>query len=152
MDLLLLQEMSEIVWGDGEIPLDIEARWCNQGYIRRCKLYIHSVIGFSFSETEPTALVQKNGGPCGVIAPVQVGNSIHSAKLAPRRSCSFPVTTCNASTFSSLMLENLAIFRKIASSSDFLTDFQWNPYHDRRFSCDMYYFQTIQIRDGGQPR
>lgn len=28
-------------------------------------------IGFEFSEVEPTALVQFQGGPCGVIAPVQ---------------------------------------------------------------------------------
>lgn len=28
-------------------------------------------VGFEFSEVEPSALVQKQGGPCAVIAPVQ---------------------------------------------------------------------------------
>lgn len=28
-------------------------------------------IGFEFSDAEPSALVQKQGGPCAVIAPVQ---------------------------------------------------------------------------------
>lgn len=30
-----------------------------------------SVAGFDFSEVEPSALVQYQGGPCAVIAPVQ---------------------------------------------------------------------------------
>lgn len=30
-----------------------------------------SVTGFEFSQDEPSALIQKEGGPCGVIAPVQ---------------------------------------------------------------------------------
>lgn len=29
------------------------------------------LLGFEFSEVEPSALVQKQGGPCAVIAPVQ---------------------------------------------------------------------------------
>lgn len=29
------------------------------------------LVGFEFSEVEPSALVQKQGGPCAVIAPVQ---------------------------------------------------------------------------------
>lgn len=29
------------------------------------------LIGFEFSESEPSALVQRQGGPCAVIAPVQ---------------------------------------------------------------------------------
>lgn len=29
------------------------------------------ILGFTFSEAEPSALVQLQGGPCGVIAPVQ---------------------------------------------------------------------------------
>lgn len=28
-------------------------------------------VGFEFSDVEPSALVQKQGGPCGIIAPVQ---------------------------------------------------------------------------------
>lgn len=28
-------------------------------------------LGFEFSEAEPSALVQRQGGPCAVIAPVQ---------------------------------------------------------------------------------
>lgn len=28
-------------------------------------------LGFVFSEDEPTALIQLEGGPCGAIAPVQ---------------------------------------------------------------------------------
>lgn len=30
-----------------------------------------SILGFEFSNEEPSALVQKQGGPCAVIAPVQ---------------------------------------------------------------------------------
>lgn len=29
------------------------------------------ITGFEFSDAEPSALLQKQGGPCGVIAPVQ---------------------------------------------------------------------------------
>lgn len=29
------------------------------------------IVGFEFSEAEPSALVQRQGGPCAVIAPVQ---------------------------------------------------------------------------------
>lgn len=51
----LLKLLKELVWG----PLmkeDVFQRWCQ---------------GFVFSENEPTALVQYDGGPCAVIAPVQ---------------------------------------------------------------------------------
>ena len=34
-----------------------------------------TLVGFFFSEDEPTALVQNNGGPCSVIASVQVEKS-----------------------------------------------------------------------------
>lgn len=34
-------------------------------------LNLFSLIGFEFSPDEPSALIQKEGGPCGVIAPVQ---------------------------------------------------------------------------------
>lgn len=41
----------------------------------KCKCQInlfHSILtGFEFSEFEPSALVQRQGGPCAVIAPVQ---------------------------------------------------------------------------------
>lgn len=30
-----------------------------------------TIVGFEFSEAEPSALVQRQGGPCAVIAPVQ---------------------------------------------------------------------------------
>lgn len=34
--------------------------------------FFHSILtGFEFSEFEPSALVQRQGGPCAVIAPVQ---------------------------------------------------------------------------------
>lgn len=29
------------------------------------------IAGFEFSPSEPTALIQRQGGPCAVIAPVQ---------------------------------------------------------------------------------
>ena len=32
---------------------------------------VFRLVGFVFSEDEPTALVQQEGGPCAVIAPVQ---------------------------------------------------------------------------------
>ena len=36
-----------------------------------CNTGICWVSGFTFSADEPTALIQKEGGPCAVIAPVQ---------------------------------------------------------------------------------
>lgn len=33
--------------------------------------FLYFNIGFEFSDVEPSALVQKQGGPCAVIAPVQ---------------------------------------------------------------------------------
>lgn len=50
-----LNEFREIVWGSN-IRLDVFQRWSQ---------------GFEFSEFEPSALVQRQGGPCAVIAPVQ---------------------------------------------------------------------------------
>ncbi|CAD7000780.1 unnamed protein product [Ceratitis capitata] len=50
-----LQEIRKLLWGP-TIRVDVFRRWSQ---------------GFEFSDTEPSALVQKEGGPCAVIAPVQ---------------------------------------------------------------------------------
>ncbi|XP_055305233.1 ubiquitin carboxyl-terminal hydrolase MINDY-3 homolog isoform X2 [Sitodiplosis mosellana] len=50
-----LNEFREIVWGPN-IRIDVFQRWSQ---------------GFEFSDSEPSALVQRQGGPCAVIAPVQ---------------------------------------------------------------------------------
>uniref|UniRef100_A0A1A9X4J8 Ubiquitin carboxyl-terminal hydrolase MINDY n=1 Tax=Glossina brevipalpis TaxID=37001 RepID=A0A1A9X4J8_9MUSC len=50
-----LQEIRSLLWGP-TIRLDVFRRWSQ---------------GFEFSDVEPSALVQKQGGPCAVIAPVQ---------------------------------------------------------------------------------
>ncbi|KAM7348603.1 ubiquitin carboxyl-terminal hydrolase MINDY-3 homolog [Cochliomyia hominivorax] len=50
-----LQEIRNLLWGP-VIRLDVFRRWSQ---------------GFEFSDEEPSALVQKQGGPCAVIAPVQ---------------------------------------------------------------------------------
>ncbi|XP_018782861.1 PREDICTED: ubiquitin carboxyl-terminal hydrolase FAM188A homolog isoform X1 [Bactrocera latifrons] len=50
-----LQEIRKLLWGPN-IRVDVFRRWSQ---------------GFEFSDTEPSALVQKEGGPCAVIAPVQ---------------------------------------------------------------------------------
>lgn len=50
-----LQEIRNLLWGP-TIRLDVFRRWSQ---------------GFEFSDEEPSALVQKQGGPCAVIAPVQ---------------------------------------------------------------------------------
>ncbi|XP_037810066.1 ubiquitin carboxyl-terminal hydrolase MINDY-3 homolog [Lucilia sericata] len=50
-----LQEIRNLLWGPA-IRLDVFRRWSQ---------------GFEFSAEEPSALVQKQGGPCAVIAPVQ---------------------------------------------------------------------------------
>lgn len=34
-------------------------------------MQLFSSIGFTFSDDEPTALLQQDGGPCAVIVPVQ---------------------------------------------------------------------------------
>lgn len=44
--------------------------WC-KCWINWILLLRFSPIGFEFSESEPSALVQRQGGPCAVIAPVQ---------------------------------------------------------------------------------
>lgn len=49
------KEFSTLLWGS-RIKHDVFRRWLQ---------------GFSFSESEPSALVQRDGGPCCVIAPVQ---------------------------------------------------------------------------------
>ncbi|XP_076034182.1 ubiquitin carboxyl-terminal hydrolase MINDY-3 [Oratosquilla oratoria] len=51
----MLQEVINVVWGT-QIKPEIFARWSQ---------------GFVFSSEERTALIQMNGGPCAVIAPVQ---------------------------------------------------------------------------------
>uniref|UniRef100_A0A1I8P9S4 Ubiquitin carboxyl-terminal hydrolase MINDY n=1 Tax=Stomoxys calcitrans TaxID=35570 RepID=A0A1I8P9S4_STOCA len=50
-----LQEIRNLLWGPS-IRVDVFRRWSQ---------------GFEFSDVEPSALVQKQGGPCAVIAPVQ---------------------------------------------------------------------------------
>ncbi|XP_075158494.1 ubiquitin carboxyl-terminal hydrolase MINDY-3 homolog [Haematobia irritans] len=50
-----LEEIRNLLWGP-TIRLDVFRRWSQ---------------GFEFSDVEPSALVQKQGGPCAVIAPVQ---------------------------------------------------------------------------------
>lgn len=50
-----LKEIRNLLWGPN-IRLDVFRRWSQ---------------GFEFSDVEPSALVQKQGGPCAVIAPVQ---------------------------------------------------------------------------------
>ncbi|XP_055371103.1 ubiquitin carboxyl-terminal hydrolase MINDY-3 homolog [Condylostylus longicornis] len=49
-----LKEIRNLLWGS--IKEDVFRRWSQ---------------GFEFSDVEPSALVQKQGGPCAVIAPVQ---------------------------------------------------------------------------------
>ncbi|XP_038044382.1 ubiquitin carboxyl-terminal hydrolase MINDY-3-like [Patiria miniata] len=51
----MLEEVVRLTWGS-QLKEDVFARWCP---------------GFSFSEHEPTALIQHEGGPCAVIAPLQ---------------------------------------------------------------------------------
>lgn len=43
----------------------VEKKWFV--YLRPIK----NCVGFEFSDIEPSALVQRQGGPCGVLAPVQ---------------------------------------------------------------------------------
>ncbi|CAD7091558.1 unnamed protein product [Hermetia illucens] len=50
-----LKEIRNLLWGPS-IRLDVFRRWSQ---------------GFEFTDIEPSALVQKQGGPCAVIAPVQ---------------------------------------------------------------------------------
>uniref|UniRef100_A0A8W7PZ06 Ubiquitin carboxyl-terminal hydrolase MINDY n=1 Tax=Anopheles coluzzii TaxID=1518534 RepID=A0A8W7PZ06_ANOCL len=49
------EQIASLLWG-GKIKPDVFRRWLQ---------------GFSFSDCEPSALVQRDGGPCCVIAPVQ---------------------------------------------------------------------------------
>eukprot|EP00051_Salpingoeca_urceolata_P013552 m.170361 g.170361 ORF g.170361 m.170361 type:complete len:476 (-) comp17826_c0_seq5:118-1545(-) len=49
--------LETVVWGSfDDMPAEVLDRWLQ---------------GFTFSADEPTALVQRQGGPCGVLAPVQ---------------------------------------------------------------------------------
>ncbi|EDW65458.2 ubiquitin carboxyl-terminal hydrolase MINDY-3 homolog [Drosophila virilis] len=54
-DMRELREIIHLLWGDS-VREDVFKRWSQ---------------GFEFSDVEPSALVQKQGGPCAVIAPVQ---------------------------------------------------------------------------------
>ncbi|XP_052849545.1 ubiquitin carboxyl-terminal hydrolase MINDY-3 homolog [Drosophila gunungcola] len=54
-DMRELREIKQLLWGDN-VREDVFKRWSQ---------------GFEFSKVEPSALVQKQGGPCAVIAPVQ---------------------------------------------------------------------------------
>ncbi|XP_064537201.1 ubiquitin carboxyl-terminal hydrolase MINDY-3 homolog isoform X2 [Drosophila montana] len=54
-DIRELREIIHLLWGDS-VREDVFKRWSQ---------------GFEFSDVEPSALVQKQGGPCAVIAPVQ---------------------------------------------------------------------------------
>ncbi|RUS82045.1 hypothetical protein EGW08_010201, partial [Elysia chlorotica] len=55
MDQSALQDIRSLLWGSS-LKEDVFSRWSQ---------------GFIFSEETPTALVQLEGGPCAVIAPVQ---------------------------------------------------------------------------------
>lgn len=55
LDPQLLQSTRKLLWGNG-VKEEVFARWSQ---------------GFVFSEHEATALIQHEGGPCAVIAPVQ---------------------------------------------------------------------------------
>ncbi|XP_017040518.1 ubiquitin carboxyl-terminal hydrolase MINDY-3 homolog [Drosophila ficusphila] len=54
-DMRELRDIKQLLWGDN-VREDVFERWSQ---------------GFEFSKVEPSALVQKQGGPCAVIAPVQ---------------------------------------------------------------------------------
>ncbi|XP_016994980.2 ubiquitin carboxyl-terminal hydrolase MINDY-3 homolog [Drosophila takahashii] len=54
-DMRELRDIKQLLWGDN-VREDVFKRWSQ---------------GFEFSKVEPSALVQKQGGPCAVIAPVQ---------------------------------------------------------------------------------
>lgn len=45
--------------------------WKLYWHIFICDIFFLYLIGFEFSDSEPSALVQRQGGPCAVIAPVQ---------------------------------------------------------------------------------
>ncbi|KAJ8025334.1 Ubiquitin carboxyl-terminal hydrolase MINDY-3 [Holothuria leucospilota] len=50
-----VEEVRSLIWGK-TLDENVFARWCQ---------------GFIFSEDEPTALLQNEGGPCAIIAPLQ---------------------------------------------------------------------------------
>ena len=58
--VVLITAAAEVIWGPlpvvDAIPTDVVQRWLQ---------------GFIFSASEPSALVQRKGGPCAVLAPVQ---------------------------------------------------------------------------------
>lgn len=67
-----LEEILKLTWGQ-QVRQDIFQRW-TQG--KPSQLFVNglpkfSLSGFCFSDDEPTALVQFDGGPCAVLAPMQ---------------------------------------------------------------------------------
>jgi ubiquitin carboxyl-terminal hydrolase MINDY-3/4 len=50
-----VQSFKNVLWG-ADVKSDVFRRWAQ---------------GFQFSEDEPSALIQREGGPCAVICPVQ---------------------------------------------------------------------------------
>jgi hypothetical protein len=55
MDQSMVHDLKSLLWGTS-LKSDVFSRWAQ---------------GFAFSDVSPTALVQYQGGPCAVIAPVQ---------------------------------------------------------------------------------
>lgn len=78
-----LVEIRALLWGN-QLSDTVFARWSqgqckSQFLLTLCNTFLNlspstttaSPAGFEFSEVESTALVQYQGGPCAVIAPVQ---------------------------------------------------------------------------------
>lgn len=85
-----IERIRDLLWG-GTIKWDIFRRWSQGRFnmvllnlvalfeVLNCvfpsKLFLFLFMrrgsGFEFSDVEPSALVQRQGGPCAVIAPVQ---------------------------------------------------------------------------------
>lgn len=76
------QELGDIkilLWGE-VVKADVFKRWSQGMYLYFWYAFkndannyfiVISFKGFEFSDAEPSALLQKQGGPCAVIAPVQ---------------------------------------------------------------------------------
>ncbi|XP_053373722.1 ubiquitin carboxyl-terminal hydrolase MINDY-3-like [Mercenaria mercenaria] len=99
LDPGIISDVKRLLWGD-DLKEEVFLRWMQ---------------GFAFSENEATALVQYEGGPCAVIAPVQ-GFIIKNALFSQRPVEDFSQVTVEEST--ELLLQALCdIFIHVSSGA-----------------------------------
>ncbi|KAK3765924.1 hypothetical protein RRG08_002170 [Elysia crispata] len=128
LDQSTLQGMRSLLWGSS-LKEDVFSRWSQ---------------GFIFSEETPSALVQFEGGPCAVIAPVQAF-IVKCAIFKDKSSDLKNLTSISNAGANMLLLEALKEILLQMSTSDFvLVDLQSHPQESE--ACAL----SQQTQDAGE--